>query len=127
MKTLVCGFNDVQSNETPTGKLAWYCSPTSWKEDLIEGRREGRDGKWNVNEQNQLVLHTPAKKDFWRKTYYEPIHVEDDGSMLHCTHLPLSEQYTVEKSFYGRQRDSLTRPACVYESAPNTGSRPALR
>jgi regulation of enolase protein 1 (concanavalin A-like superfamily) len=97
MTTLVCGFNDIQSNDNPTGKLSWYCSPDSWKA-FIEGRREGRDGKWNVNEQNQLILHTPAKNDFSRKTYYEPILIKDDGSILHCT-LSVSKQYTIETSF----------------------------
>jgi hypothetical protein len=31
MATLVCGFNDIQRIENPTGKLFKYCFPNSWQ------------------------------------------------------------------------------------------------
>lgn len=97
MTVLVDGFQDIQTDDNPKGALSWYCAPGSWK-DIIEGRREGRDGKWNVNEKNELYLQPPSKKDFWRKTYYEPILVKDDGPMLYCN-LSAKKQYTIETSF----------------------------
>ena len=63
------------------------CAPDCWQEDdsLVEGRREGRDGSWEVDDDGQLVVKPPAKKDFWRKTYYRPLLVKDDGPCLFAT------------------------------------------
>lgn len=57
----------------------------------------GQDGNWSV-EDSVLTLSPPAKKDFWRKTFYEPMLVKDDGSCLFST-LPDNECFTVETSF----------------------------
>jgi regulation of enolase protein 1 (concanavalin A-like superfamily) len=100
MTILVRGFRDIHSDDTnPTGTQFWYCAPDSWKELVREGRREGRDGSWSVNAANDsLCLSAPAKKDFWRKTYYDPVLVKDDGPFLYSK-LSIDTQYTVEVSF----------------------------
>lgn len=103
--SIVSGFENVSTHRresaTNGGRpaLFWYCAPDSW--DTIskdESRREGKDGSWHVDSKGQLVIAPPAKKDFWRKTYYSPVLVKDDGPCLFA-HLPLSKTATVETSF----------------------------
>ena len=47
-----------------------------------------------------LLLAPPAKRDFWRKTYYEPLMVKDDGPFVYRTitkdELPIMVQTTFE-------------------------------
>ncbi|CAB9496521.1 Protein of unknown function (DUF1349) [Seminavis robusta] len=74
--------------------LRWYCAPDSW--NPIEGRREGRGGSWSVDDASKsLIMAPPAKKDNWRKTYYEPVLIKDDGPFLYAT-LTDDKYYTVE-------------------------------
>lgn len=82
-------------------ELRWYCAPDCWTEDnndLVEGKREGRDGSWTVDDEGQLVVKPPAKKDFWRKTYYEPLLVKDDGPALFAT-VPIHKPIMAETCF----------------------------
>ena len=44
------------------------------------------------------MISPPAKKDFWRKTYYTPILCKDDGSCLFAT-IPADETVMLETSF----------------------------
>ena len=78
------------------GRLQWFCDPKSWKPN--EGQREGRGGDWKVDDKDQLVITPPAKKDFWRKTYYTPVLCKDDGSCLFAT-IPADETVMLETSF----------------------------
>jgi regulation of enolase protein 1 (concanavalin A-like superfamily) len=80
------------------GSLAWYCDPKAWMPGAVDGQREGVGGDWNVDEEGQLVISPPAKKDFWRKTYYTPVLCKDDGSCLFAT-IPAGETVMVETSF----------------------------
>jgi regulation of enolase protein 1 (concanavalin A-like superfamily) len=83
---LVDGFMSVSDDAfCDEPDLRWYCAPDSWEDSLVEGRREGRDGSWTVDDDGQLVVKPPAKKDFWRKTYYSPTLVKDDGPCLFAT------------------------------------------
>ena len=59
---------------------------------------EGTGGDWKVDQEGQLVISPPAKKDFWRKTYYTPILCKDDGSCLFAT-IPADETVMLETSF----------------------------
>mmetsp|Transcript_23194 Transcript_23194/g.64715 ORF Transcript_23194/g.64715 Transcript_23194/m.64715 type:complete len:300 (-) Transcript_23194:489-1388(-) len=85
--------------------LQWYCPPDGWTtesdaDDTAEdakAKREGRDGWWkliSVQVGNKLQIGAPAKKDFWRKTYYEPLLIKDDGPFLHTVvsqaHFPIT-------------------------------------
>ena len=93
LPVLVDGFMSVSDDAfCDEPELRWYCAPDCWQEidegddgALVEGRREGRDGSWTVDDEGELVVQPPAKKDFWRKTYYEPILVKDDGPCLFAT------------------------------------------
>jgi regulation of enolase protein 1 (concanavalin A-like superfamily) len=101
--------------------LRWYAPPHAWplassslssahEEGASESKEEeeGRGGSWGLRSVQDaedgeevtiiLKLHPPAKKDFWRKTYYDPVLVKDDGPFLFYE-LDASERYTVEASF----------------------------
>lgn len=86
---VISGFSNVGRD------LVWYCDPKSW--DTKDDEREGHGGSWSLQE-DKLVLSPPAKKDFWRKTYYKPVLIKDDGPCLFAT-LPSNECFTVETSF----------------------------
>jgi regulation of enolase protein 1 (concanavalin A-like superfamily) len=93
----------VLSSLGPKLALLWYAAPDSWQ--IMEGRDEGRGGSWKACsvERNEklnvgLVLYPPSKKDFWRKTFYEPVLVKDDGPFLYAE-LDGDQWYTVETSF----------------------------
>lgn len=108
---LVEGFGSL--GDRPV--LRWFAAPDSWPL-LPDGAEEGRGGSWEVRAAEEgsdteasaasttksrssvLVLCPPAKKDFWRKTYYDPLLVKDDGPFLY-TALNADERYTVETSF----------------------------
>lgn len=123
------GFDDVvaASHGLPSSTsegLRWYCAPDSWNvvpDDVagVVSSREGYGGKWDVipnqnsdgTTSRKLVVYPPAKKDYWRKTYYAPILVKDDGPFLYYE-LPNSndkvkssegeneqEHYTITTSF----------------------------
>lgn len=80
------------------GGLEWYCPPDGWKDTWTDDSREGKGGWWRV-EDGMLLMAPPAKKDFWRKTYYQPLLVKDDGSFLYATvpqaNLPVTVQTTL--------------------------------
>ena len=96
---LVSGFGSVHNEGNSSDSfLEWYCAPDSW-ESTDPTLREGKDGWWKVDEQGcTLVVAAPAKKDFWRKTYYQPLLIKDDGPCLFAT-LPKDKTFMVETSF----------------------------
>uniref|UniRef100_A0A7S3L4I2 Uncharacterized protein n=2 Tax=Amphora coffeiformis TaxID=265554 RepID=A0A7S3L4I2_9STRA len=102
---LVQGFRDIGPDGS--GSLQWFCAPDRWglpHDDNNNDQREGRGGSWSVDEDaNQLTITPPAKKDYWRKTYYRPIMIKDDGPFLHNNPLvvPLdtSAYYTLHTIF----------------------------
>lgn len=52
--------------------------------DLTTTTGEGRGGSWSVDTvTDELTLYPPAQKDYWRKTYYDPVMAKDDGPFLH--------------------------------------------
>lgn len=38
---------------------------------------------WNVSESTGLTIVSNEKQDFWRKTYYKPCHIANDGHLMH--------------------------------------------
>ncbi len=80
------------------GNLKWFCAPDSWSHTWTDDSREGKDGWWKI-ENGKLIMAPPAKKDFWRKTYYQPLMVKDDGSFLYTTISQDSLPVTIETSF----------------------------
>mmetsp|Transcript_29540 Transcript_29540/g.48740 ORF Transcript_29540/g.48740 Transcript_29540/m.48740 type:complete len:277 (-) Transcript_29540:32-862(-) len=92
------GFGDIQdATNNPSGKLQWFCAPDSWNPS--SGSREGQGGSWKVNDTNQLTVYPAAKKDFWRKTYYDPLLLKDDGPVLYYTLAACLDFYTVRTKF----------------------------
>jgi len=91
--------------------LRWYCAPDSWSSSSTTAtaafsdnnkKREGTGGSWFVSSSSSkttsvtttataLTIVPPAKKDYWRKTYYEPLLVKDDGPFLYAD-LPETEE-----------------------------------
>lgn len=78
--------------------LKWFCPPEGW--DVVDGAGgdEEKRGWWKV-EGSKLLLAPPARKDFWRKTYYQPLLVKDDGPFLYRTVATKDLPVTVETSF----------------------------
>ncbi|GAX17210.1 hypothetical protein FisN_10Lh063 [Fistulifera solaris] len=90
------GLQDIYDpNHRPLGQLRWRCAPDSWSPTT---GREGCDGSWRV-EDNKLIVYPAAKKDYWRKTYYEPLLLKDDGAVLEYADLHADQHYTVEVKF----------------------------
>ena len=90
---LVEGFGSVGD------RLKWFCEPSAWETaEGAPGAAEGVGGHWSVDEDGQLVIGPPSKKDFWRKTYYTPVLCKDDGPCLFAT-VGADETVMVETAF----------------------------
>ncbi|GAX21483.1 hypothetical protein FisN_10Hh063 [Fistulifera solaris] len=93
---VISGLQDIYDPiQRPLGRLHWRCAPDSWSPTTD---REGCDGSWRV-EDNKLIIYPAAKKDYWRKTYYEPVLLKDDGAVLEYAGLNADQHYTVEAKF----------------------------
>lgn len=77
-------------------RFFWICEPGSWEKSgkVVEGSVEGRGGSWGF-EDNRLFIKPDAKKDYWRKTYYEPILIKDDGP-CYVVNVPSNLDVTME-------------------------------
>ena len=74
--------------------LKWYCPPDGEEQETTTQQR----GWWAVKE-SKLLLAPPPKKDFWRKSYYQPLLVKDDGPFLYKTVSVMDLPVTIETSF----------------------------
>lgn len=113
-ETVVQGFDfvvmpsadDDKATKDPSSvTLQWYCAPESW--NVSAPGAEGYGGHWKSTRKSSdgkhhdchvLELYPAAKKDFWRKTYYRPVLVKDDGAVLYAN-LSTDQVYTVTTSF----------------------------
>ena len=99
---IVEGLKDIASpTENPQGTLQWYCAPDSGDTTTPASSREGKGGSWQWNnDTGSLTLYPPAKKDYWRKTYYEPQIIKDDGPFLYyAPGLDTNQFYSVTTTF----------------------------
>lgn len=101
--TSIATFDPIHGFPSPddinkNGKFKWYCAPDSWDTTGDSSSREGKDGWWKIDHE-QLLLAPPAKKDFWRKTYYQPLLVKDDGPFLYTTISQDSLPVTIQTTF----------------------------
>jgi regulation of enolase protein 1 (concanavalin A-like superfamily) len=85
-----------------TSSLKWFCPP--------EGDAK-TDGWWKRTETGSLEIAAPAKKDFWRKTFYEPLLVKDDAPFLYSVVPLTSLPATIETSF------TITNAASQFDQA----------
>ena len=94
------GSNDNSNYSNDPSKLGW------WK--LV-----GNDGETSAEETKSSSLHIapPAKRDFWRKTYYEPLLVKDDGPFLYTVLSFDQLPATIETSF------TITNPQSQFDQA----------
>jgi regulation of enolase protein 1 (concanavalin A-like superfamily) len=111
----VKGFESIDNDDeeessdafdTQSALLKWYCAPDSWSNT---NTREGKGGWWE-NSQGELLIGAPAKKDFWRKTYYEPLLVKDDGPLLYSVVPIQAFPCMIETSF-------TLSPKCQFDQA----------
>ena len=127
------GFDNIQTNDNNVDMTAkppcwkWYCPPGI--DSAVVGTKRDRDDKlgwWKlvfandgaseeksdgIEGTSSLHIAPPAKKDFWRKTYYEPLLVKDDGSFLYTTLSMDSLPATIETSF------TITNPKNQFDQA----------
>jgi len=68
-------------NEALDARLQWYSTPMHWK-----------------IQNGVLEVKPDAQKDFWRKTYYDPQLLKDDGAILYLDGLT-QPNLTLETSF----------------------------
>ena len=86
---------DAGSKFYKPDSLQWFCPPESWKDDNHDKTKKGW---WKVQD-SKLLLAPPAKKDFWRKTYYQPLLVKDDAPFLYRNISTQNLPVTIETSF----------------------------
>ena len=98
--------------------MRWFCEPGAWAVAHDDGEKrtgvdEGTGGSWSVEESSgALILAPDAKKDFWRRTYYTPLLVKDDGPcLLAC--VPHGALATLEVGFTLRARRQFDQAGCV--------------
>ena len=84
-------------------RLSWLNNPTEWnvaaESDIAEGELEGTGGSFVIAaDGSSLTLYAPAKKDFWSKTFYNPILIKSDASAL-LGEIPVQLEVTVKVDF----------------------------
>ena len=65
--------------------MQWFNEPGTYDVPVGAGPDdEGYGGRWSIvgEEGSELILRPDAKKDFWRKTYYKPMFIKNDGPCL---------------------------------------------
>ncbi|KAG7368994.1 DUF1349 domain containing protein [Nitzschia inconspicua] len=90
------GFGLISSDDDNNkDALYWYCAPGSWNDE-----DETKKGWWKVaDDKSVLEVAPPVKRDFWRKTYYQPLLVKDDAPFLYRTVSISNLPITAETSF----------------------------
>lgn len=84
--------------------LVWHHDPTKYEIDssndkIVIGEEEGTGGSYEIlNEGRELKLFSPAKKDFWSKTFYTPLLIKSDAPALLCP-IPVDLESTVKIDF----------------------------
>ena len=77
--------------------MEWFNAPNKWQVPFDAACEvEGYGGGWEIFEDGKrLQLRPPSKKDFWRKTYYKPSFIKDDGPCYFRT-VPSDMELTME-------------------------------
>lgn len=86
--------SDMLVSSLADPSMQWFHPPTN-------------DGHFRMDGE-KMILVPPAQKDYWRRTYYEPLLIKDDGPFLYKELDypfanqpvdPISHYYTVETAF----------------------------
>jgi len=122
-RIIVSGFENFRGNNSqdPMDLLQWFCGSENkngpkleefqpnqdnlfdWLLGGVGGIPDSPQASWKViqasdNGPCHLQIQPPAKRDFWRKTYYDPVLIKDDAPFLYCT-LPREQHCTVTAAF----------------------------
>lgn len=90
----------IAVNNFNSKELQWFNDPAVYN-DIVDasGETEGSGAKYTISEDgNTLTLFPPAKKDFWARTFYEPLLVKNDASGLLCR-VPEGVEATIKIDF----------------------------
>jgi regulation of enolase protein 1 (concanavalin A-like superfamily) len=98
----VDGQEGISNDGSAASSLKWFCPP---------GGDAKTDGWWKRTDTGSLEIAAPAKKDFWRKTYYEPLLVKDDAPFLYSVVPMAALPATIETSF------TITEAASQFDQA----------
>ena len=79
-------------------RLTWINEPSSWNINDDTGMTEGSNGKVELLTDDELIIRPPAYKDFWRRTFYSPLLIKNDGSALVCQ-ISSQQECTVQVDF----------------------------
>lgn len=77
----------------------WRCDPSAWAVDDPNGEKEGSGGSFAISDSGgSLTITPPSKKDYWRRTFYSPLLIKNDGPALLFT-VPAADECTVQVDF----------------------------
>lgn len=80
-------------------KLFWLHEPTKWGISDPNGQLEGSEGSYHISSNGkELRMQAPAKKDFWSKTFYNPLLIKCDASALLAS-VPIADEITAKIEF----------------------------
>eukprot|EP00040_Diaphanoeca_grandis_P011652 m.59786 g.59786 ORF g.59786 m.59786 type:complete len:257 (-) comp22756_c1_seq1:140-910(-) len=95
-------LTSVAIDDARDTRMKWLFQPDAWTlpSTLPEDKHtleevEGYGGSFSINEHGHLTLAPPAKKDFWRRTFYTPILIKGDAPAF-VVEVPPSEECTVD-------------------------------
>jgi regulation of enolase protein 1 (concanavalin A-like superfamily) len=97
--TFIKGFN--------YSSLFWLNNPNEWGVVDSTGLTEGSNGSYeiidesnNLNEDKSILkLLPPSKKDFWSRTFYDPLLIKSDATALLCKLDNFDEEVTIKVDF----------------------------
>lgn len=80
--------------------MYWLNNPKEYNVIDENGEIEGSGGDYDIsNDGNELKLFAPAKKDYWSKTFYNPLLIKSDASALVCK-IPIENEATIKIDLY---------------------------
>ena len=95
-------YSDFIQDGFSTETMKWIYEPGSWQTSFdadATPETEGYGGHWQILEDGQkLSLRPDSKKDYWRRTYYTPLLIKNDGPCF-LRKVPASMLLTMEVYF----------------------------
>ena len=89
----------INVNNFKSDSLEWLNNPRDYHSENNSGIIEGSGGDFTLSESgDKLSIKPPAFKDFWCRTFYEPLLIKHDASALLCA-IPNEVEVTVKVDF----------------------------